>query len=205
MDKKTRLIEIIRDRSFYNDGTQFTLTSGSVAAFYFDMQATMSQPEASRLIGQMMCERLMTLDVDMIGGLELGAASVATAVSIVSGAKGETQSLRPMSSFVVRKKAKDHGTKALIEGLAVSETLEGKNVVIVEDVATSGLSALKAVATVKEAGANVLMVLAVVDSGQGAKQRFINEAITFDSLVTTNDFRDSDMPVITGGRAFRRR
>jgi orotate phosphoribosyltransferase len=85
----------------------------------------------------------------------------------------------------VRKAVKDHGTKKRIDG---TDSLAGKNVAILEDVTTTGGSAIQAVEVVREAGANVVLVLSIVDRLEGAAEAFAAAKVPFDSLFTRDDF-----------------
>ena len=181
---RARLIEIVKERSFQT-GAETKLASGRTSSFYFNMKPTMLHPEGAHLIGELVCERLADEAVDMVGGLEMGAVPLATAVTTVSGAAGR----RPLPAFFVRKQSKEHGTQALIEGLLAGETMTGKRLVVVEDVTTTGGSALKAVAALQEAGANVVMVLTIVDRQEGAGDAFAAAGVAFDALLTVDDFR----------------
>jgi orotate phosphoribosyltransferase len=181
---RARLIEIVKARSFTTGG-ETKLVSGRTSLFYFNMKTTMLHPEGAHLIGQLVCERLAGENVDMVGGLEMGAVPLASAVAAVSGG-AEHQSL---PAFFVRKQTKEHGTQALIEGLAAGETMAGKRLVVVEDVTTTGGSALKAVDTLKQAGAEVVLVLTIVDRQEGARDAFAAAGVPFDALLTVDDFR----------------
>jgi orotate phosphoribosyltransferase len=97
---------------------------------------------------------------------------------------------RPLPGFFVRQEVKTHGTMKKIEGVS-DEELNGKKVVILDDVTTSGKSAMIAVEAVKAAGATVVMVLSVVDRGEGAVDFYRNQNMRFDSLFTAKEFLDS--------------
>lgn len=182
--RRARLVEIVKQRSFQS-GAQVKLASGRTSSLYFNMKPTMLHPEGAHLIGQLVCERLADENVDMIGGLEMGAVPLASAVAAVSGGAGQ----RPLPAFFVRKQTKEHGTQALIEGLAATETLQGKRLVVVEDVTTTGGSALKAVDVLKDAGAEIVLVLTIIDRQEGATDAFAGAGVAFDALLTTDDFR----------------
>lgn len=179
---RARLIEIIRTRS-YGTGVTITLASGRTSDFYFDMKPTMLHPEGAYLIGTLVNEALVGVDVDMVGGLEMGAVPIATAVAAVSHARG-----RPIPAFFVRKQAKGHGTQSVVEGLVKGETVAGKRVVILEDVTTTGGSALKAIEAVRQEGALVHSVITVVDRQEGAGRTFADAGIAFQPLLTRADF-----------------
>src|SRR5262249_61833327 len=104
----------------------------------------------------------------------MGAIPIATAASIASHRRG-----RAIGAFFVRKKAKEHGERKLVEGLPKSESLKGSNVVIVEDVTTTGGSAIQAVEAVKQEGGNVGLVVTVVDRLEGADENFAALCLPF--------------------------
>ena len=180
---RRRLIEIVKARSF-STGKQMQLASGRTSSFYFNMKPTMLDPEGAALIGQLVLARLEGLGVERIGGLEMGAVPLATAVAIASHAAG-----KPMPAFFVRKQAKEHGTKSLVEGLAPGETLAGKRVAILEDVTTTGGSAMKAVAAVRADGASVAAVITIVDRQEGADAAFKAAGLDFRAILTLVDFQ----------------
>ncbi len=179
---RARLIEIIKVRSFTKGG-EIKLASGRSSNFYFNMKPTMLDPEGAQLIGSLICEALAGRDVDMVGGLEMGAVPIATAVAVASQIKGW-----PLPAFFVRKQAKEHGTQSLVEGLPRGQTLAGRRVVIVEDVTTTGGSAMKAIAAVQADGAIVDRVITVVDRLEGAADTFKTAGITFEAVLTAKDF-----------------
>src|SRR3954465_10943254 len=142
---RARLAEIIRKRSFGRG--EITLASGRKSDFYFNLKPTMLDAEGAALLAELTFEALKDEHVDYVGGLGMGAVPIAGAIAQLSWLKGH-----PIAAFFVRKKPKEHGARLAVEGLAKGETLQGKRVVIVEDVTTTGGSALKAVETVREAG-----------------------------------------------------
>ena len=113
----------------------------------------------------------------------MGAVRVWTAVAIASHRRG-----RHFGTFFVRKKPKDHGARKLVEGLAKTESLSGKNVVILEDVTTTGGSSIQAIEAVKAEGGNVVMVLTVVDRQEGATEAFAAAGLPFRALFTADEF-----------------
>ena len=151
--------------------------------FYFNMKPTMLDPEGAHLIARLMLDKLAGVELDRIGGLEMGAVPIAAAVATLSFEAG-----RPLPAFFVRKQAKEHGTKSLVEGLPRGETLSGKRVAIVEDVTTTGGSALKAVEAVRADGATVVRILTIVDRQEGASEAFAAAGLAFTPLLTLADF-----------------
>jgi orotate phosphoribosyltransferase len=180
--KRARLIEIVKARSF-SRGAEMKLASGRTSNFYFNMKPTMLHPEGADLIGALIVAAIAADKADLIGGLEMGAVPIATAVATVSHTSGQ-----PVPAFFVRKQAKEHGTQSLIEGLAPGESLTGKRVVIVEDVTTTGGSAIKAADAVKAAGGTVVRVVTVVDRQEGAEATFAAAGLVFTAILTANDF-----------------
>lgn len=181
---RARLVEIVRDKSF-QVGPEMRLASGRTSTFYFNMKPTMLDPEGAHLIATLILEQLTADGVaaDLVGGLELGAVPIASAVAAVSHAAG-----RPLRAFLVRKQAKEHGTKSLVEGLLRGETLAGKRVVIVEDVTTTGGSSIKAAAAVRAEGGDVVRVVTVVDRQEGADEAFRAAGLALRPLLTMSDF-----------------
>ena len=162
---RARLLEIIRKRSFGRG--EITLASGRKSDFYFNLKPTMLDPEGAALLAELTYEALKDDQLDFVGGLEMGAVPLAGAIAQLSWMKGH-----PIAAFFVRKKPKDHGAKLAIEGLAPGEALKGKRVVVVEDVTTTGGSAMKAVDAVRDAGAEVAFMLSIVDREEGAAEEF---------------------------------
>jgi orotate phosphoribosyltransferase len=179
---RARLVEIIKARSFQT-GADMKLASGRISNLYFNMKPTMLDPEGGYLIGQLILDALEGIEADWIGGLEMGAVPIGAAVAALSHARG-----RRLPAFFVRKQVKEHGTKSLVEGLAKSETLKGKRVVIVEDVTTTGGSGLKAVEAVRAEGADVVRVVTIVDRQEGAGDAFRAASLAFAPLLTIRDF-----------------
>jgi orotate phosphoribosyltransferase len=178
---RARLFEIIRDRSFgYGD---VTLASGRKSHYYFNLKPTMLDAEGAALLAELTLDAFAGERVDYVGGLEMGAVPIAGAIAQLSFLRG-----KPISAFFVRKKPKDHGAKLAIEGLAPGETLQGKRVVVVEDVTTTGGSALKAIEAVRDAGAEVVLVLTLVDREEGADETFKAAGLPFRALFRSAEF-----------------
>ena len=180
---RNRLIEIVNKRSF-STGGETKLVSGRSTTFYFNMKPTMLDPEGGHLIATLILDALEGSDVDLIGGLEMGAVPLAVAVAVSSQIKGW-----PLRAFFVRKQAKEHGAKKLVEGLAPGESLQGKRIVVLEDVTTTGGSAMKAIEALKVEGAIIDRVITVVDRLEGAADTFKAAGVPFSALLTVADFR----------------
>jgi orotate phosphoribosyltransferase len=178
---RARLSEIIRRRSFGRG--EITLASGRKSDFYFNLKPTMLDPEGATLLAELTYEALKDDKFDYVGGLEMGAVPLAGAIAQISWIKGH-----PIPAFFVRKKPKEHGARLGVEGLAKGETLEGKRIVIVEDVTTTGGSAMKAVEAVREAGGEVALVLTMVDREEGATEAFAAAGLPFRALYKATEF-----------------
>jgi orotate phosphoribosyltransferase len=183
-EKRARLIAIVKARSF-QEGPEMRLASGKLSTFYFNMKPTMLDSEGAHLIASLILDQLEGVEADLIGGLEMGAVPIAASVTAVAHARG-----RKLPAFFVRKQAKEHGTKSLIEGLARDETMAGKRVVIVEDVTTTGGSAITAAEAVRAAGATIVRVITIVDRQDGADEAFKAVDMDFRPLLTLADFRN---------------
>src|SRR6516162_6949363 len=181
---RARLYEIIRKRSFGRG--EVTLASGRKSNFYFNLKPTMLDPEGATLLADLTYEAVKDDGLDYVGGLEMGAVPLAGAVAQLSWIKGH-----PIAAFFVRKKPKEHGARLAVEGLAKNESLEGKRVAIIEDVTTTGDSAIKAVEAAREAGAEIALVLTMVDREGGATDTFARAGLPFRWLYRASEFLNS--------------
>jgi orotate phosphoribosyltransferase len=182
MDDRARLREIIARRSFREKGA-FKLASGRTSTIYFNLKPTMLDPEGARLIGSALARKAAELGADYVGGLEMGAVPLVAATAAMSAVAG-----KPVRAVFVRKAAKDHGTQSLIEGLTEGEALAGKSVAVLEDVTTTGGSALKAIAALRAAGASVTDVVTVLDREEGASEAFEAAGIALHALFRKSEF-----------------
>jgi len=176
-DTETALLNLLKERSFQQGS--FRLASGKLSDYYVDAKTTEVFSEGAHLIGEAIYQHTKDMEVDAIGGLEMGAVPLTTAAVIAYHQHGGK-----MEGFWVRDKAKDHGTKKIIEG----GLREGARVVIVDDVVTTGASAQKALTEVKRLGCDVVLVLAIVDRLQGAESCFRQEGVCYRSIFTIRDF-----------------
>ncbi len=178
MDPRTRLLDLLATRSARR-GT-FTLASGRQSDLYIDCRPTTMYPEGLATIGPLglhaIGERGWT--PDSIGGLTLGADPVSYAIAYASQLAGT-----PVRAFTVRKEAKAHGTGKVIEGAFEAND----RVVVVEDVITTGGSALRAVEAVRAAGGTVVGVLAVVDREEGGREAIHAAGLEVEALVRASE------------------
>jgi orotate phosphoribosyltransferase len=181
-DDESALFDLIRDRSFRLG--KFTLSSGAESDLYFNLKSTMMSPRGAYLCARAFLSRIWPAQVDFVGGLEMGAVPIIGSLAAVSEMNG-----KPVKTFFVRKEAKKHGTKDLIEGLGALETLSGTKVMVVDDVATSGGSILKAIDPVRVAGATVDTAMVLVDREEGAAEFLKGHGVQLISVFKGHEFR----------------
>jgi orotate phosphoribosyltransferase len=171
----TRLEDLLLSRSVRHG--DFVLASGQRSTYYIDCRLTTMSAEGMVLIGQegLRAIRDAGWKASAVGGLTLGADPVAYAIAAASFGAGPL-----LDAFTVRKETKQHGTQRLIEGNFVA----GAMVVVVEDVVTSGNSALRAIDAVTGEGGSVAGILAVVDREQGGRERLEQAGFPVRSLTT---------------------
>jgi orotate phosphoribosyltransferase len=178
-EMKERLGEIIIAQSFkYSDNPPFTLASGKKSNYYFNCKPTTLDPEGMNLIGTLLFNMLKDSEITAAGGLTLGADPIANALSVISYQKG-----KPIKSFIVRKDAKDHGTKSSIEG----NIRPGEKVVIIDDVITTGGSTITAIEKAREAGLIVEGVITLIDREEGGKENILRHVNSVKSILTRTE------------------
>jgi orotate phosphoribosyltransferase len=175
---KDQLARIISEHALqFGD---FTLASGKKATYYLDCRKITLLPDGINQIALGMLDRLKHRpSIDCIGGMAIGADPITAGIVTHAGLNH-----MPLRGFMVRKEAKQHGTGKLVEG----PVTPGMKAVIVEDVITSGGSALQAVKAVREFGIEVVGVLAIIDRLEGGRKNFEAEGISLETLFTIEDF-----------------
>ena len=163
----------------YKEG-DFVLTSGQKSSYYINGKQVTLHSEGGLAVGRMMLS-LLTPETQAVAGLTLGADPMVTATSVVAAYEG-----RSLTALIVRKEAKGHGTQAYIEGPSLPE---GSSVTVLEDVVTTGKSALKAVDRLRAAGYQVNGILALVDREQGGVETYQAAGIPFQSVFTIRDIQ----------------
>lgn len=157
---------------------EFTLASGRKSKYYINGKLTTLDARGAYLVGRMFLAMMADDVPDAVGGLTLGADPIIGAMLSLAGLED-----LPLRGFIVRKAAKEHGTKSLVEGAL----REGDRVVIVEDVVTTGGSSLQAIAAVKALGCDVRRVLAVVDREEGGRAALADEGCRLEAIFTANE------------------
>jgi len=168
-ERKGRLLQLLKRLSY--EQREVTLASGLKSNFYIDCKQAVLTAEGHFLVGALFHRILseQAREVEAIGGVTMGADPLASAVSTVSFIAG-----RPLAAFYVRKEAKGHGTGQWLEG--TKSLRPGMPVAILEDVVTTGGSALKAIARAREHGLKVAVILGLVDREEGGRETLEKEA-----------------------------
>ncbi len=181
------LLEILHARSFKRG--EFTLSSGKRSRIYFNMKTTMLDPLGAELCARLLIAKLAGLEADYVAGLEMGAVPLLGSVAAASHKSG-----RPLPALFVRKSAKAYGSLALLEGLDdhAGETLLGKHVVLIDDVATTGNALVKAMDPIRAAGGIVSDAIVLLDREEGAGERLRRDGIALHALFTATDLGVTD-------------
>lgn len=158
----------------YKEG-DFTLSSGKKSDYYINGKQVTLHAQGGLMVARLLLNMLPTGTVG-VGGLTLGADPMVSAISIAGAYEN-----RPVTPLIIRKEAKGHGTRAYIEG---PELPAGSAIVIIEDVVTTGASALQAVERLRQAGYQVNDVLALVDRQQGGQALYQSEGLNFRPIFT---------------------
>jgi len=180
MTSRERLLGLFVERSLQEG--DFVLASGRQSRFYIDCRKTTMHAEGQVLLGEVGTDAIEAagLEPDLIGGLTMGADPIAYAIAGESWRRG-----RPVHAFSVRKRPKRHGTGQRIEGCFE----QGARVIVVEDVITTGGSALQACEAVRQEGGTVLAVLAAVDRQEGGREAIEAEGLDVITLYGVDELQ----------------
>ena len=165
----------------YKEG-DFVLSSGQRSSYYINGKEVTLHPQGALAIGRLLLS-LLPEDTQAVAGLTLGADPIVSAVSVVSAYEN-----RPIPALIIRKEAKGHGTRAYIEGPTLPE---GAKVVVLEDVVTTGKSAMKAVERLRDAGYEVDRVISLVDRQQGGAEFYQSVKLEFQAVFTIQDLQQN--------------
>ena len=180
-----QLLGLLADRSFRLGS--FELSSGRTSDYYIDCRTTTMHARGQALLGAVALDALEAagLHPDVVGGLTMGADPIAYSIAGESWRRGD-----PIHAFSVRKRAKDHGRGRRIEGCFEP----GARVVVVEDVITTGGSALQAIGEVEREGGEVVAVLALVDREEGGRESLEEAGHRVLALYTASELRGAHAP-----------
>jgi orotate phosphoribosyltransferase len=174
------LLELLRTRSF--ERKKVVLASGRESDFFIDCKQAVLTAEGHALVGDTMLEALSDLPAcSAVAGVELGGCPLASAVALTSLLRG-----RPLDALYVRKDAKDHGSRRMIEG--ATHLAPGTKVALLEDVVTTGGSTLKAAEKLQGAELIVVGVVALVDRFEGGREAIEARGLKFVAVYTRTDF-----------------
>jgi orotate phosphoribosyltransferase len=176
---RQELLDLICTQA-YQSG-DFTLSSGQKSSYYINCKPVTLDSRGALLVGKLLLP-LLPAGTVAVAGLTLGADPIVTAVSVVSAYDSPTG--RGIPALIVRKEAKGHGTQAYIEGPVLPAQ---STVVVLEDVVTTGQSAMKAVERLQGAGYNVAQVIALIDRLQGGAELYQAQGLSFSTLFTIAD------------------
>jgi orotate phosphoribosyltransferase len=179
---RPELLELLRTRSFRRG--KVVLASGKESDFFIDCKQTVLTSRGHQLTAELMLDAFRHIsNVEAVAGVALGGCPLASAVSLMSVLRG-----KPMDALYVRREAKDHGTRRLVEG----ETRPGMRVVLLEDVITTGGSTWHAIETLRREGVEVVAVVVLVDRLEGGVEAIRAQGVEVVTLFTRHDFIDDD-------------
>lgn len=181
MGRREKLRQIIIDVGIfkYSPDKPFTLAAGTKSPYYFDMRLLGANPAGLYLAADIMSEMIGD-DIQSVGGPESGAISISTAIALINHIHGRPQ----LGTFYIRKKPKKHGTGSLIEGLPAGPAS------IVDDVITTGGSALRAAAALQDVGVSCSSICCVLFRGTAQERDTIQQTAPLSYIFTGSDFID---------------
>jgi orotate phosphoribosyltransferase len=188
---RDELVALLKELSVRTD-REFELKSGRKSTFYVDCKQTMLTARGHGLIGQLMYEHVCRKypGALVVAGVELGGCPLASSVAMHSYREIDVTGFRErpyLDALYIRKHAKEHGTRSMIEGGKHFDIHQKQGVVLLEDVFTTGGSALAAITSLANEGFGVLGVVALVDREEGAAETFGKVQVKFSSLFTRRD------------------
>lgn len=180
---KEELVDMICKKSFkYSEEPVFKLASGKMSSFYVNCKPTTLHPRGMYLIGHLIFEEIKDLKITGIGGLTFGADPIAVSTAFAS----ELQN-NPIKAFSIRKNQKDHGIINWVEG----DMNKGEQVVIIDDVVTTGGSTIKAIERARQAGLDVVKVVTLIDRQEGGVENIREYVKDVSSIITRDELLES--------------
>ena len=184
-EARSRLVDRVRDLAYlHSPDDLFTLASGRQSAHFFDMKPVMMDPDCAHLLGVLIHAEIEGIGgVDAVGGLELGAVPL-TGIAIAKAGRGSS-----LRGFLVRKEPKGRGGRKTGNppGIEGSSLATGDRVVLLEDVTTTGGSALQAAARLSEMGCDVAACITILDREEGGAEAFAKAGIDLRALILKSD------------------
>ena len=171
MTEREELKAIIKERSILKG--DFTLVSGKKSSYYINGKMTTLNSRGLYLAAKLLLEACENLEYDGFAGPTIGADPIIGALLTLSAERG-----RDKEGFLIRKRSKEHGTRNLVEGMLE----KGTRVILLEDVATTGGSLIRAADAVREGGGEIVTVFTIVDRREGAAEALADAGYGFRSL-----------------------
>ncbi len=176
---KKELIKLLKKKSFrHSEKAEFKLASGKMSNFYINCKPVMLSPRGMFLIGNLIFNVIKETDATAVGGLTFGADPIAVATAFASEINA-----KPIKAFSIRKEQKDHGMIKWLEG----DIEKGEKVVIIDDVATTGGSTIKAIKRAKEEGLDPILTIILVDRQEGGLENILKHIDKAVSIVTRDE------------------
>lgn len=175
---KKRLLALLEKEALKRG--KFVLSSGKTSNYYLDGRIITLTPEGAYLVASVILELIKNEHIDAIGGPTLGADPIVGAVAALSHIRQV-----PIKAFIVRKAAKEHGTRQQIEGPTL---MKKSKVVLVDDVATTGKALIEAKEALSKIGVKVSRTIVIVDRKEGAKENLAKAGLRLESIFTVKDF-----------------
>jgi orotate phosphoribosyltransferase len=176
---KAELIRLLCEKSFkYSEAPTFKLVSGTMSHFYVNCKPTTLSARGMYLVGQLMFATIKDANLDGVGGLTFGADPIAVATAFASELGG-----KPIDAFSIRKTQKDHGIVKWIEG----DLAPGRRVAVIDDVATTGGSTIKAIERARSEGLEVVKAVVLVDRQEGGLENIAEHVPDVSALVTRDE------------------
>ena len=177
-EERRELLAMLARESYFE--RQLTLSSGRTSNYYLDCKRTLYLPRGAYLAGELVLELVKAAGVEQLGGMAAGALPVTDAVMAAAHRGGVD-----IRGFFVRKETKQHGLQQMIEGAFKP----GLKTAVIDDTNTTGGSSLQAVAAMREAGANVIAAITLVERGEGAADAFAREGLNYSWVFTADEVR----------------
>ena len=176
-ERKAKLLSLLQKEALKKG--KFVLSSGKTSNYYLDGRLITLTPEGAYLVASIILELVKDQGIAAIGGPTLGADPIVGAIAVLS----HLQKI-PLKTFIVRKASKEHGTQRQVEGPALKE---GEQVILVDDVATTGKSLLEAKQALEQMGVIVDLALVIVDRCEGAARNLAKAGLRLEAIFTRED------------------
>jgi len=183
---RERLAKMLRKESL--SFGEHRLSAGQMSGYYFDCKLTTLNAEGALLTGHCFLEKLREMGIkpDAIGGMTMGADPIVSATIVVSNLPPHKE---PLPGFLIRKEPKEHGKKKKIEGFNVS----GRQVVVIDEVCTTGKSIFEAIEAVKEENGHVIGIISLLDREEGGSDDLRKRRYNYHSIFTARELMDGEI------------